>query len=134
MSENQSDSVKPWTIRGVPPEVRNAIIAAADRSDMTVGEWVSRMGLRQIQQEVQASRAPVPVGPVMSASPTDLSDIEPIIARVRDLAAAGVPISKRAAARAYNALLSRLPQNVAPRPIAAQADPPAIPRTEDRMT
>ena len=33
-----TDRVKPWTVKGIPPEERNAAIAAADRDGLTIGE------------------------------------------------------------------------------------------------
>jgi hypothetical protein len=114
MADETSDNIKSWSIRGVPPEERNAALAAADRSDMNVGEWLRRAIRTQIQQENQANRAPVAVGPVVSDGPTSLSDealakVERIAASVRDLAAAGVHPSKTAADRLHNALLKQLP-------------------------
>ncbi len=57
------DRVKPWTIKGVIPEVRNGAIAAAERARQPIGEWVSRAIRGQVQADRQESRAPVPVGP-----------------------------------------------------------------------
>lgn len=111
MAEDLSDSgVKPWTIRGIPPEERNAASEAAKRAGMNLGEWLSRAIRAQIQSDSQASRAPVPVRPPESDSQTALSDVERIAASFRDLAAAGVPVSKSHAARITRALVARLPQ------------------------
>ena len=105
MAAEPSD-IKPWTIRGVPPEERNAAIAAADRSDINIGDWLRRAIRTQIQQDNQASRAPVVVGPAMSDSQTDVERITDALAK---LATAGVPISKRAANRLCAALVAPLP-------------------------
>lgn len=105
----ETSDVKPWTIRGIPPEERNAAVAAADRADMTLGEWLVRAIRTEIQQEKQASRAPVPVGQPVSDGQTSLADVERIAASVRGLAEAGVPISKTQASRIYGALLAKLP-------------------------
>jgi len=37
-----TDDPKPWSIRGVHPEVRNAALAAAKRDGVTIGEWLDR--------------------------------------------------------------------------------------------
>ena len=37
LSDTGKTSPAPWTIRGIPPEERNAAIEAAKRSDMTLG-------------------------------------------------------------------------------------------------
>lgn len=109
LSDTAKASPAPWTIRGIPPEERNAAIEAAKRSDMTLGEWLRRAIRTEILKENQSSRAPVPVRQAMSDSQTALSDVERIAAYFRDLAAAGVPISKTHAARITRALVDRLP-------------------------
>jgi hypothetical protein len=40
--ETQENSVGPWTIKGIRDEVRNAVIAAAERDNQPLGEWASR--------------------------------------------------------------------------------------------
>jgi hypothetical protein len=88
------------------------IQAAIDtkRAGMNLGEWLSRAIRAQIQSDSQASRAPVPVRQPEADSQTALSDVERIAASFRDLAAAGVPVSKTHAARITRALVARLPQ------------------------
>ncbi len=58
---DQADRVKPWTIKGIPPEARNTAIAAAEREGQTVGEWMTRATRAQGQADRQANRAPVSV-------------------------------------------------------------------------
>lgn len=36
------DRVKPWTVKGIGSEERTAAIAAAERSGLTIGEWLTR--------------------------------------------------------------------------------------------
>jgi hypothetical protein len=48
--------VKPWTIKGIAPEERNAAIAAAEREGLTIGEWLTRAIRTQIQADHQANR------------------------------------------------------------------------------
>ena len=109
MADEMSDSVKPWTIRGIPPEERNAASEAAKRSDMTLGEWLRRAIRTEIQQGLQATRSPVPVGQPVSDSRTELAAVERIAASFRDLAVAGVPVSKAHASRITRALVAQLP-------------------------
>jgi hypothetical protein len=40
-SGNQPDRFKPWTIKGISPEVRHAVLALAARTDASVGELVT---------------------------------------------------------------------------------------------
>lgn len=49
--EEALDRVKPWTVKGIAPEERNAAIAAADRADMTIGEWLTRAIRTQVQAD-----------------------------------------------------------------------------------
>ncbi len=46
-----SDSIKPWSIRGVEPEARNAALAAAKRDGLPIGEWLGRAIRSHIQGE-----------------------------------------------------------------------------------
>lgn len=122
MSEAKSDDR--WTVRGVRPDVRHAATAAADRADLSIGEWLNRAITRAIQADRAESRAPVPVGPPPSDT-ADTADLDRIVNHIRDLAAAGVPISKTAARRVYSVLVAQLPKNVAPPTRAAHAAGPA---------
>jgi hypothetical protein len=85
--EEASERVKPWTVKGIAPEERNAAIAAADRQGLTIGEWLSRAIRGQVQTDHQADRAPVPllVQP-QSDSQADLDAIERMIALARQIA------------------------------------------------
>lgn len=109
MDAETSDNIKPWTVRGIPPEERNAAGEAAKRVGMTLGEWLRRAIRTEIQQEAQAARAPVLVRQTVSDSQAALSDVERIAASLRDLASAGVPIAKGHAAAITRALVGRLP-------------------------
>jgi hypothetical protein len=65
------DDVKPWTIKNVPPEERNAAIAAAQRASQTMGEWLSRAIRSQVKEDAGAQRAPtVMQPPAPPTSPT----------------------------------------------------------------
>src|SRR6201985_1853864 len=89
LREDASDRVKPWTIKGIAPEERNAAIAAADRQDMTIGEWLSRAIRAQVQADQRSDRSPVPVdlqGRAGSDRQSDLSSVERMIALARQIA------------------------------------------------
>jgi hypothetical protein len=124
LSDTAKASPAPWTIRGIPPEERNAAIEAAKRSDMTLGEWLRRAIRTEILKENQSSRAPVPVRQALSDSQTALSDVERIAASFRDLAAAGVPVSKGHAAKITRALVERLPVSPGRQNAAIEHQPP----------
>lgn len=101
VADSGSDRVKPWTIKGIALEERNAAIAAADRADMTIGEWLSRAIRTQVQADREASRAPVPVNP--QSSQADLDAIERMIAMARDLSSVtGEPPPKSVSRVAYS--------------------------------
>lgn len=52
----------PWTVKGVPQEVRAEINRAAKRADQTVGEWICAMVPLALAHE-RGHLAPVPAGP-----------------------------------------------------------------------
>ena len=62
-----TDRVKPWTVKGIPPEERNAAIAAAEREGLTIGEWLTRAIRTQVQADHRSDRLPVTLDPPASA-------------------------------------------------------------------
>ena len=51
-----ADRVKPWTVKGIAREARNAAIAAAEREGLTIGEWLSRVIRMQVQADHRIDR------------------------------------------------------------------------------
>jgi hypothetical protein len=95
---DQSDP-KPWTIKNVAPEERNAAIAAAKRDKMDLGPWISLAIRQKIQADRQVDRAPVPIEiPENSsvrptASEIDLTALERMMAIAEKVAAmSGKPL------------------------------------------
>ena len=91
-----SDRVKPWTIKSIAPEERNAAIAAADRAGQTIGEWLTRAIRSQVQADHQADKAPVMIEraviPKVDQS-ADLVDLERLVGLAERIANAnGKPI------------------------------------------
>lgn len=114
MSDDPGDRVKPWTIKGIPAEARNAAIAAAERERQTLGEWMARAIRTQIQSDRQRDRAPTLVGPepILLA---DLGEIERLIAATAELAqASGEPPPKAITRAAYGLLRSRIKASTGP--------------------
>ncbi|NHN90276.1 hypothetical protein [Acetobacter conturbans] len=93
-----TDDPKPWSIRGVHPEVRNAALAAAKREGVTIGEWLDRA----IRSHVKSVRKP---GENTSDNAVrhmaDLSDAERIVSMISRLSEAGAPVPKPVASKAY---------------------------------
>ncbi len=111
------DRVKPWTIKGISPEARNAAIAAAERARQPIGEWVSRAIRSQVQTDRQESRAAVPVQP--QAAPAsdpaaDLAQLERLVALASSLSAAGAPPPKAVSRGAYGLIRQRLSEMKGP--------------------
>lgn len=104
---DDEDRIKPWTIKGIPPEARNAAIAAAEREKQTLGEWVARAIRSQIQSGRQQARAPAMVGPAVSPG-ADLADVERVVSMAAQLAAAGAPPPKAVSRAAYGLLREAL--------------------------
>src|SRR5690349_16323779 len=89
--EETADKVKPWTVKGIAPEERNAAIAAADREGMTIGEWLTRAIRSQIQSDRQADRVPAVVEEAVRPSSdrqADLADLERMVALAEKIAQA----------------------------------------------
>jgi hypothetical protein len=61
--------VKPWTIKGVDPEERNAAISAANRLEMTIGEWLKRAIRTQVQVDRNERRDVAPSVLALPAPP-----------------------------------------------------------------
>lgn len=105
---DEVDRVKPWTVKGVTPEIRNAAIAAAGREKMAIGAWLGRAILGQVRADRSQDRAPVAVGPTVRPE-TDLADIERLIAATAELAqASGEPPPKGITRAAYGLLRDKL--------------------------
>jgi hypothetical protein len=109
MADQSDDEIKPWTIKGVAPEARNAATAAAGREKTTIGEWIARAIRTQVQSDRQKDRAPVVVGPASVAPPVGIDEIERLIAATAELAkATGEPPPKTVSRAAYAVLRDRL--------------------------
>lgn len=98
MESDMTDEPKPWSIRGVHPEVRNAALAAAKRDGVTIGEWLDR-AIRSHIKNVRNPRESPSDNIVQQV--TDLSDAERLISMITQLSEAGAPIPKSVASKAY---------------------------------
>lgn len=107
------DTVAPWTIKAVPTETRNKVIAAARKEGLTVGQWLERR-VNEWMQEGEpvhvASNLPVPVSDQRRALP--LPDIQA-------LASAAATLNELSAlepqtAVALNRMLRRLSNGARP--------------------
>lgn len=84
VTPEEADAVKPWTIKGIAPEERNAAIAAAKRAKLPLGPWLSRAIRAHIKAERDTRGVPAPV-----AQPDprrDLADVERLLAAAEKLA------------------------------------------------
>jgi len=108
---DQSDRIKPWTIKGIPADMRHAAIAAAEREGQTLGDWFARGIPVIIQQQRQQNRLPVPVDvPGRPSDPeADLAMIERLTALVKGMReASDVPPPKTLARLTYGLMRDRL--------------------------
>lgn len=102
------DRVKPWTIKGIGPEERNAAIAAAERVGMTIGEWLTRAIRTQVQADHQADRAPVVIEQAVQPKAdreADLAAMERMIALAERIATANKQAIPKSITRATHALM-----------------------------
>lgn len=118
-ARSDRDEIPKWTIKGIGPEARNAAIRAAERADMTIGEWISRAIRMQIKSDRASDPARVPVR--LDAAPSDpapatdptvgLDAVERILALAQQIAAAsGRPPPRRLFSAANRLLRERLEQ------------------------
>mgnify|MGYP000865259703 CR=1 FL=1 len=104
-----ADDIKPWSIRGVPPETRNAAVAAANREEMAVGAWLDRAIRSQVQADRKRQTAPVSVSDTLRLTrQTDLEEVQKVISMISELANAGSPPPKAIARQAYALLRGSL--------------------------
>lgn len=109
------DDVKPWTVRGIPPEVRNAALSAAKRSGLGVGDWLDRAIRHYVQHEKNASlEAQRPQQKPGSGAETATKEAAELIGLIGELATAGAPPPKGVAQQAYGLIRERLKALKAP--------------------
>jgi hypothetical protein len=101
MVDQSDDAIKPWTIKGIAPENRNAAIAAASREKQTLGEWISRAIRTQIQIDLGRERLPAPMAP---RPLVDRAEVAKTVESIQALAATGAPVPKRVSRLAYGLL------------------------------
>lgn len=90
------DTVKPWTIKAMPNEVRNLAIAAARNENMTVSQWLERL----IRERAEGGQNGFSTSPTSSPA----SSLSVILELARTLRETGAPLQKRVGAQ-MNALL-----------------------------
>src|SRR3954462_15732736 len=107
-----TDRVKPWTVKGIAPEERNAAIAAAEREGLTIGEWLTRTIRTQIQADHRSDRLPVTLDPPASLASdrqSDLADLERVVELAKTLASAnGEPIPQGITRATYSLMREHL--------------------------
>jgi hypothetical protein len=137
-SDQPDRGVPPWTIKGVPPEVRYAAVKAAKDAEQTQAEWLSRAIRTLIQHDRQQNRLPVPVGqPVRLADPeADLLEIERLMGVVKDLhGVTAAPPPKRLTSLAYGLVSARLKtiKTNGQTEMVVRSDPIALQADRDRV-
>lgn len=103
-----SDDIKPWSIRGVPPESRNAAIAAANREKMAIGAWMDRAIRTQVQADLGRQTAPAVSSDNDRPTRQTIDDVAKVVGLISEMSAAGAPPPKRVAAQAYGLLKAAL--------------------------
>jgi hypothetical protein len=115
---DQGNGPKPWTIKNIGPEERNAAIKAAKDDKMEIGVWMSRAIRTAIKADRQADRAPVPIESAR-VRPSDLApdpsgtgsldELERLAALARQTAEAQQkPLPRKLAALTYRTITERM--------------------------
>lgn len=88
MDENPVDQIAPWTIKAISKSTRETVTRAAQRENLTVGQWLERR-----VSEWEGAGSPVPVADQRAFAPTNLGELAQVITAVRALAQdAGIAI------------------------------------------
>lgn len=99
-----SETVKPWTVKGLPPEERNAAIAAAKREGVTMGEWLGRAIRHYVQH---GNKPPAPTHEQVTPEQTR-AEVRELVSLISELSQAGAAPPKSVAAQAYGLIRQRL--------------------------
>jgi hypothetical protein len=94
------DAVKPWTIKAIATEARDAAIAQARTENLTVGQWLER---RIREWTGDAARAAPGSTTISMAELTNAMN-----AAAATSNSSGVPLPKRTAGHAFTLLTNRL--------------------------
>lgn len=118
-----TETVKPWTVKGLPPEERNAAIAAAKRDGVTIGDWLARAIRHYVQH---GNKPPAATGPeVPEITPEQArAEVRELVGLISELSQAGAAPPKSVAAQAYGLIRQRL-KNVKEVSIKALPQPEA---------
>jgi hypothetical protein len=81
--EGAVDKVGPWTIKAVANETRKAVVDAAQRENLTVGQWLER----RVREWVSPSETPSALAAPRSALVANRADPVALIRLAMDLAA-----------------------------------------------
>lgn len=102
-----TETVKPWTVKSLPPEERNAAIAAAKRDGVTIGDWLARAIRHYVQH---GNKPPAATGPeVPEITPEQArAEVRELVSLISELSQAGAAPPKSVAAQAYGLIRQRL--------------------------
>lgn len=81
MDENPVDQVAPWTIKAISKTTRDIVTRAAQRENLTVGQWLERR-----VSEWEGAGSPVPVSDTRVVAQINLGELAQVIEAVRALA------------------------------------------------
>lgn len=101
-----SETVKPWTIKGLPLEERNAAISAAKRQGVTMGEWLGRAIRHYVQH---GNKPPAATTKEQEVTPEQArAEVRELVSLISELSQAGAAPPKSVAAQAYGLIRQRL--------------------------
>lgn len=106
MSGNQTDTT-PWSIRGVPSDVKQAAVTHAKTAGMGVGDWIAAAIREKIKTDRNAGKKIV----VRQTNPVSLTDATQAIDLVVRMASAGLTVPEHVQKTAFQ-LVNRVAQDV----------------------
>ena len=97
-----------WSVRGIPHTVRNAVLQAARREKIAVGEWLHQAIVAKIKADRDASKAIVAVPQMALPSPQSLVDDLEDVRRIVETAQGIADITARPMPPSVNRLANRV--------------------------
>ena len=97
-----------WQIREVPETIRDAVTEQARVEGVKVGELLTRLVL-DAQAAGWSFAASTRFANPSNNDPSGLASAERVAAKITDMAAAGLPVSKRHVTKVASALVAQLP-------------------------
>lgn len=97
----------PWSVRGVPSDVRGAAVAQAKKAGLSVGDWLAAAIREKVKNDRNAGKSLT----VRQKGPVSLTDASKVVDLVVQMAAAGLTVPDNVQKSAFQ-LVTRMAADV----------------------